>query len=97
MSKNDIKLSYSCYFWYISILIRTSVIKSYQTQNYRKNGEQFVLTHDEADPKSDAAYRLMFTMILEHFDSLEHEDAGQTQRLNQRVIYDSIKVYLSTD
>ncbi|XP_048777296.2 signal transducer and activator of transcription 1-like isoform X2 [Ostrea edulis] len=56
-----------------------------------KNGEQFVLTHDEADPKSDAAYRLMFTMILEHFDSLEHEDAGQTQRLNQRVIYDSIK------
>ncbi|XP_061189203.1 signal transducer and activator of transcription 5A-like [Saccostrea echinata] len=56
-----------------------------------KNGEQFVLGHDESDPKSDTAYKLMFNMILEHFDRLEHEDAGQTQRLSQRVIYDSIK------
>lgn len=58
----------------------------------RKSGEQFVLEHDEMDPKSDAAYKLMFKMILEHFDSMEHEEADQTQRLSQRVVYDNIKV-----
>ncbi|XP_034302780.2 signal transducer and activator of transcription 5A isoform X1 [Magallana gigas] len=62
----------------------------FDSENW-KSGEQFVLEHDEMDPKSDAAYKLMFKMILEHFDSMEHEEADQTQRLSQRVVYDNIK------
>ena len=44
------------------------------------------------DPKNEAAYKLMFRMIKEHFENLEHEEADQTQRLSQRVVYDSIRV-----
>ncbi|XP_078323325.1 uncharacterized protein LOC111125906 isoform X7 [Crassostrea virginica] len=62
----------------------------FDSENW-KSGEQFVLEHDEMDPKNEAAYKLMFRMIKEHFENLEHEEADQTQRLSQRVVYDSIR------
>ncbi|XP_078323324.1 uncharacterized protein LOC111125906 isoform X6 [Crassostrea virginica] len=61
----------------------------FESEDWR-GGDQFLRDHDETDTKHEAACRLMFQMIKDHFKKLELKESDQPRMLSQRVIYDNI-------